>query len=238
MKRYFGKAVLLFFLVATVGRAVASDFLVMYQDVTRDGELDEIKLLDNGGPFYTLRVVSKGDEILHNEKLIPKKISNEGGLDIFQGVSVADHNISIRYRFCGPSSSICYDRNLVWVFEGKKFILLKEEVVAAADKISLSDAFYQKTEILLSSLTYESLIENNENAEMLFGRIYGSCVAGLGGDALMKISEALEKSTPDEWVMKDGCVTDALVFNLEAQKYLSYEAALRYLSVFEKSKAK
>lgn len=181
MKKYFGKAVLLFYLVATVSRSDASDFLVMYQDVTRDGELDEIKLLDNGGPFYTLSVVSKGEEILHNEKLIPKIISNKGGLDIFQGVSVTDHNISIRYRFCSPSSSICYDRNLVGVFKGEEFILLKEEVVAAADKISLSDTFYQKTEVLLNSLSYESLIENNENAEMLFGKIYGSCVAGLGG---------------------------------------------------------
>ncbi|MDG2969458.1 hypothetical protein PUN49_20775 [Pseudomonas extremaustralis] len=236
MKKYFGKAVLLFYLVATVSRSDASDFLVMYQDVTRDGELDEIKLLDNGGPFYTLSVVSKGEEILHNEKLIPKIISNKGGLDIFQEVSVTDHNISIRYRFCSPSSSICYDRNLVGVFKGEEFILLKEEVVAAADKISLSDTFYQKTEVLLNSLSYESLIENNENAEMLFGKIYGSCVAGLGGDALMRISEELENNTPDEWIMKNGCVTPALVFNLEALGYLSYRAVLRYLSVYEKSK--
>lgn len=236
MKRYFGKAVLLFFLVATVGHADASDFLVIYEDVTRDGGVDEIKLLDNGTPFYTLSIVSKGGEILHNEKLIPKKISSKGGLDIFQGISVADHNISMRYRFCSPSSSICYDKNFVWVFKGGEFILLKEEVVAAADKVSLSDVFYQKTEVLLSSLTYESLIENNENAELLFSSIYGRCVAELGGDALVKISEELEKTAPEEWVMKDGCVTAALAFNLVALEYLSYKAALRYLSVSERSK--
>lgn len=112
--------------------------------------------------------------------------------------------------------------------------MLSEGVVAAADKIALVDVFYQKTEKQLSSLTYQSLIENNENAEMLFSSMYGDCVTGLGSGALAKISEELEKDFPDDWVMSKGCVTAALVFNLQAQKYLSYKAAMRYFSSSDK----
>lgn len=233
MKNYLGDFALVFCLGASVGVANASDFLVINRDITGDGNLDEVKLIDNGGKFYTLSIVSSGKEILRNDALVPKGVTNKGGLEVFQGLSVADRNVSIKYRFCSPSSSICYDRDVVSFFKDDKFFVLREGVVAAADKIALVEGFYKKSEVSLSLLTYQSLIENNENAEALFSSIYGDCLAALGGDALTKISEELEKESPDEWVMKKGCVTAALVFNLEAQKYLSYKAALRYLSVSE-----
>jgi hypothetical protein len=231
MRKYL--VIVMLCLGAFAGAADASNLLVINRDVTGDGELDEVKLVGNDGLFYTLSIISNGKEILRNENLVPKGIVNKGGLEIFQGLSVADRNISLRYRFCTPSKSVCYDRTIVGAFKEDKFVVLREGVVASADKIALSEIFNKKTEMLLSSLTYQSLIAHNENAENLFSGMYGDCVLGLGGDALTKISEELEKASPDNWVMSKGCVTAALVFNLEAQKYLSREAASRYLSAIE-----
>ncbi len=222
-----------FSLNAIISIANASDFLVMKRDVTSDGNPDTIKLIDKGGQFYTLSVISNDREILHNEELVPNSIKNKGGLEVFQGLSVADNNISLRYRFCSPSSSVCYDRSIIAFFKDEQFLLLNEEVVASADNISLSNTFYQKEKVPFSSVTYQSLVENNDKAEAAYSSVFGACVAGLGGDALAKISEELEKNSPGDWVMRKGCVTPALVFNLETQKYLSHKAAMRYLLVAE-----
>lgn len=231
MKKFFDKKIIAVALLGScIGYASASDFLVISRDVTGDGNLDQIKLTDNDTELYTLSVSSGGRELLRNEALVPKAIKNSGGLEVFQGLDVADGNISIRYRFCSPSSSVCYLRNVVSIFKDGKFSVSREEVVANADKIALTGIFYWKPTVPLESLTYQSLIENNVSATKLFAGTYGSCVIEMGGDSLMKISEELEKDSPSDWILKDGCITPALVSALQAQKYLSPKAASSYLS--------
>ncbi|WP_028620469.1 hypothetical protein [Pseudomonas sp. Ant30-3] len=109
MKKLFDKKIIVVALLGgCIGYASASDFLVISRDVTGDGNLDQIKLTNNNTELYTLSVSSGGRELFRNEALVPKAIKNSGGLEVFQGLDVADGNISIRYRFCSPSSSVCY----------------------------------------------------------------------------------------------------------------------------------
>ncbi|MHC8329746.1 hypothetical protein [Pseudomonas sp. LB1P83] len=231
MRKFFGKKMIAVALLSScIGYASASDFLVLNRDVTGDGNLDQVKLTDNDTEFYTLSVVSGGRELLKNEALVPKVIKNSGGLEVFQGLSVADGSISIRYRFCSPSSSVCYLRNVVSIFKDGKFFVSREEAVANADKIALTGVFYRKPAIPLDSLTYQSLLENNDSATKLFASIYGNCVVEMDGDSLVKISDELEKDSPSEWVLRKGCITPALVFALQAQKFLSPKAASNYFS--------
>lgn len=231
MRKFFGKSMIAVALLSScIGYASASDFLVLSRDVTGDGNLDQIKLIDNGTEFYKLSVSSGGRELLKNEALVPKAIKNSGGLEVFQGLSVADGNISIRYRFCSPSNSVCYLRNIVSFFKDGKFSVSREEAVVNADKIALTGVFYRKPAVPLDSLTYQSLLENNDSATKLFTSTYGSCVVEMDGDTLVKISDELEKDSPSEWVLKNGCITPALVFVLQAQKYLSPKAASNYFN--------
>ncbi|MBX8574469.1 hypothetical protein [Pseudomonas cichorii] len=229
----FTRYILSFYFVFSVGATSAADYLTIHQDVTGDGVADQIVVNGDDSEFYTLSITSKGKEILKNKNLILRTIKNSGGLDIFQGVSVTDKNISIRYRFCSPSKGVCYDRNIVSSFKEGHFFFSREEATANADKIAVSGVFYQRPPTPLESLSYQSLLENNDNAEKLFSNIYGSCVAYQGGDSLTKISEALEKDNPDEWVLAKGCVNPALVYSLEAQEYLSHSAASKYLSSYK-----
>ncbi len=238
MKKYFNKKMIVAFFSFSVCGAHAAEYVIINQDVTGGGSVDQIKLTDEGRDFYTFSVISKGKEILKNENLVPKTIKNSGGLEIFQGLSVVDRNISLRYRFCSPSKGVCYDRNIIGSFKDGQFFFSREEAIASADKISLSGTFYQRPALPMASLSYQSLLENNDNAEKLFGNIYGSCVAEQGGDSLTKISEALEKDIPDEWVLAPGCVTPALIFNLKAQNYLTPKAANKYLSRSEGGSSK
>ncbi|MEB0225356.1 hypothetical protein QN414_13675 [Pseudomonas sp. 5S1] len=232
MKNFFDKRVFTIGLLsACIGHVNAADFLLLNRDVTGDGNLDQVKLADNGSEFYTLSVISGGKELLRNENLVPRTLKNSGGLDIFQGLSVVDGNITIRYRFCSPSSSVCYFRNIISSFKDEKFVFSREETVASADKIALSGVFYKKPVSPLASLSYQSLLEDNDSATNMFSSTYGKCAVEMDGDSLVKISEELEKDSPNEWVLKKGCVTPALVFTLQAQKYLSPNAASRYFRI-------
>lgn len=231
MKRVFCMQVIAAVIFCCLGSANATDYLLINQDLTGDGATDQVKLTDEVSEFYTLRVISKGKEILRNPNLVPKSMKNDGGLEVFQGVSVVDQNISLRYRFCSPSMGVCYDRNLIGGFKEGQLFFLREETVTSAEKIALSGIFYSQSEVLMESLSYQSLLEDSDNAEKLFSSTYGSCVADLGGDSLARISEELEKDTPNDWVLAKGCITPALVFNLNAQGYLSTAALGRYLAL-------
>jgi hypothetical protein len=229
IKKCFGIGIFIVALLSScIGLANASDFIVINRDVTGDGNIDQIKLIDSNAEFYELIVESGGKEILKNENLVPKTLKNSGGLEVFQGLSVVDGNISIRYRFCSPSSSVCYLRNIISNFKDGQFVFSREETASSADKIALVGTFYQKPAVPLKSLSYQFLLENNDNATKLFASTYGRCVVEMDGDSLVKISDELEKDSPNEWVLEKGCVTPALVFALQVQKYLSSKAASRY----------
>lgn len=232
MKKYFDKGISIFaLLISYISVANASDFIVINRNVTGDGNIDQIRLVDSNAEFYELTVHSGGKEILKNENLIPRTLKNSGGLEVFQGLSVVDGDISIRYRFCSPSSSVCYLRNIISNFKDGQFVFSREETISSADQIALVGTFYQKPAVPLKSLTYQSLLENNDNATKLFASTYGSCVVEMDGDSLVKISDELEKDSPNEWVLEKGCVTPALVFALQVQKYLSSKAASRYFGL-------
>ncbi|UZE11872.1 hypothetical protein [Pseudomonas sp. B21-053] len=231
-RKYFGKGIFIVALLSScIGLANASDFMVLNRDVTGDGSIDQIKLIDSNAEFYELTVESYGKEILKNENLVPKTLKNSGGLEIFQGLSVVDGNISIRYLFCSPSNSVCYLRNIISDFKGGQFVFSREETVSSADQIALVSTFFQKPTVPLKSLSYQSLLENNDNAMKLFANTYGSCVVEMDGDSLVKISDELEKDSPNEWVLEKGCVTPALVVALQVKKYLSTKAASKYFSL-------
>lgn len=236
MGRLFIRFLTLLFGLWLSTSSVAKDYLIINQDLTRGGEY-QVKLRDVGTEFYRLSIFSKGVEVLYNDQLIPRGIKSSGGLDMFQGIFVVDNSISIRYRFCSPSKSVCYDRNLISNLRQGQFYFLEEEVITTVDKIALAEVFYPKRPILLASLTFQDLLENNDMPESVFNNVYGDCVAKLGGDSLMKISEELEKDSPGDWVLRKGCVTVALVFNLEAQKYISQKAAYNYLSLTRQNAA-
>lgn len=217
--------------------AVASghDYLILHEDVTKDGVVDLVTLADNETDYYTLSIFAGGDEILRNDHLIPKRFRTTGGMDVWQGLSVVDGDITIRYRFCSPSSNVCYFRSLVNSFIEGKFLFTREESVVSADKISLTDIFYKKNATPLEALDFQSLLEENNDAEQAFELVYGKCVVKLGGDSLLAIADELEKDPPSNWVMKQGCVTPALVFAMQTQNYVSYKAALKYLDAYEKA---
>lgn len=232
IRKYFGKGIFIVALLSScIGLANASDFMVLNRDVTGDGSIDQIKLIDSNAEFYELTVESNGKEILKNENLVPKTLKNSGGLEIFQGLSVVDGDISIRYLFCSPSNSVCYLRNIISDFKDGQFVFSREETVSSADQIALVSTFFQKPTAPLKSLSYQSLLENNDNAMKLFANTYGSCVVEMEGDSLVKISDELEKDSPNEWVLEKGCVTPALVFALQVKKYLSPKAASKYFSL-------
>lgn len=228
MKKFFAKLAVCFCLGLPAGTANAADYILINQGVKGSG-FDQVKLADESPNFYSLIIVSKGKNIFKNSTLIPKTARSSGGMDIFQGISLVDNNISIRYRFCSPSKGVCYDRNIISGIKNGEFIFLREEAVAFADNIALSKVFLQSPKAPLASLSYQWLLETNGNIENSFNDIYGSCVSGLGGDSLLRISEALEKKTPDSWVLAKGCVTPALVFILGSQNYLSLNGVSNYL---------
>jgi hypothetical protein len=87
MKKYFVDVALMFCLGGFVGVAGASDFLVINRDVTGDGKLDEVKLVENSSLFYTLSIISNGQEILRNENLVPKDITNKGAGGFSRNIS-------------------------------------------------------------------------------------------------------------------------------------------------------
>jgi hypothetical protein len=99
----------------------------------------------------------------------------------------------------------------------------------------LTDIFYKKNATPLEALDFQSLLEENNDAEQAFELVYGKCVVKLGGDSLLAIADELEKDPPGNWVMKQGCVTPALVFAMQTQSYVSYKTALKYLDAYERA---
>lgn len=235
MKKFSLKKLSVALLLFYGDMASGHNYLVLHEDVTKDGVADLVTLADNETDYYTLRIFVGGNEILRNERLIPKRFRTAGGMDVWQGLSVVDGDITIRYRFCSPSSNVCYFRSLVNSFIEGKFLFTREESVVSADKISLTDIFYKKNAIPLEALDFESLLEENNDAEQAFELVYGKCVVKLGGDSLLTIADELEKDPPGNWVMKQGCVTPALVFAMQAQSYISHKAAFKYLDAYEKA---
>ncbi len=231
MKKFLDSLIFSLFVFGFAARVSAGDYLVINADVTGDGQADVISLSEGGRNFYNLVVTSAGKKILENNSLVPtKKMNNSGGLDILHGLAVVDGNLVIQYRFCEPSTNVCYSRDVVGTYKDGGLVFSREEVVASAEKTITRDVFYQRPAKPLSDLTYQELLENDGDAKKLFSSRFGTCVQELGGDSMMRISDELEKNNPAEWIRSTGCVTPALVFSLQDQGLLSMEAVLRYIS--------
>jgi hypothetical protein len=240
MKKSLGEKILILSTFWTLSSIVhAADFLSLTKDITGDGIAEEIKLVENKSDFYILTITSNNKEIIRNRNLIPRSIKNSGGLDIFQGISVTDGNLSIRYKFCSPSSSLCSERNIIISFKDSEFILSREDTIVSADMISIKNTQHPKEKIKLSTMNYQTILENNtDTATAVFSKTYGKCVKELGGDTLTIISEELDKDNPEDWLLKKDCITPALVFILQNQGYISDAAPSKYLKLLKNSKNK
>jgi hypothetical protein len=233
MKKFLGEKILILSTLLTLSSIVhAVDFLSLTKDITGEGIAEEIKLVENESDFYLLTITSNNREIIRNGDLIPRTIKNSGGLDIFQGISVTDGNLSIRYKFCSPSSSLCSERNIIISYKESEFIFSREDTIVSADMISIKNTHYPKEKIKLSTMSYQTILENNDDtATAVFSKTYGKCVKELGGDTLTRISDELDKDNPGDWLLKKDCITPALVFTLQNQGYISVAAPSKYLKL-------
>ena len=233
MRKFFNSltaAALISFAAITIASAHAEDYLSIKTNLSSKSKSDEIKLLTDGGEFYQLKILIDGTEKIFNNNLIPTgRIKNQGGLEIFRGIGVADGNILIDLYFCSPSSSVCYDRRLIITLSNEKLFFTREEVVAFSGSMAARGVFYNKEAIPLESLSYQYFLENNDRASDLFTGKFGECIANINGDSVIAILDELEKAKPDDWISKKNCITPLLVLDLKNQGDLSEQAAQRYL---------
>ena len=123
---------------------------------------------------------------------------------------------------------VCYDRHLFFEYSGETLSLVREQTTAFSGKLAVFSVIYPSN-ITISSISYQYLLERDEPSLDLFNKKYGSCISSLSGDSVSKIVEELEKAQPSQWIYEPGCITPSLIFDLQNQKTISKQSSFRYL---------
>ncbi|WP_203789567.1 hypothetical protein [Aquipseudomonas alcaligenes] len=202
---------------------------IIYGDINRNDIQDEITITYTEGDFYLLDINIDGAKKIRAPSLIPaKKNKPSGGLEVFRGLGIANNNLIINLYICTPSMPVCYDRHLFFEYSGETLSLVREQTTAFSGKLAVFSVIYPSN-ITISSISYQYLLERDEPSLDLFNKKYGSCISSLSGDSVSKIVEELEKAQPSQWIYEPGCITPSLIFDLQNQKTISKQSSFRYL---------
>ncbi|WP_394560100.1 hypothetical protein [Aquipseudomonas alcaligenes] len=229
LRRYFVKIVTTLTLLCSPLLANAEVQQIIYGEVNRNDIQDEIKITYTKGDFYLLDINIDGTEKIRTTSLIPAKQNKpSGGIEVFRGLGIANNNLIINLYTCTPSMPVCYDRHLFFEYSGETLSLVREQTTAFSGELAVLSVIYPSN-ITISSISYQDLLERDEPSLDLFNKKYGSCISSLSGDSISKIVEELEKAQPNQWIYEPECITPSLVFELQNQKTISKQSSFRYL---------